>query len=51
MELAVDCNAESGSVVVRGMSTLIGSKTWEDDIKDVVMGVGGVKSVEILDLR
>lgn len=51
MELAVDCNAESGSVVVRGMSTLVGSKTWEEDIKDVVTGVGGVKSVEILDLR
>lgn len=51
MDLTVDCNAETGSVVIKGMSTLIGSKTWAEDIKDVATGVGGVKSVEVRDLR
>jgi hypothetical protein len=51
MELAVDCDAKTGLATVRGMSTLIGSKTWEDDIGDVVAAVKGVNSVEVVDLR
>jgi hypothetical protein len=51
MELDVDANATTGHVKVRGMSTLIGARTWKDDIKTVIQGMKGVKSVEVLDLR
>jgi hypothetical protein len=51
MELAVDCDAETGLVKVRGMSTLVGSRTWGDDIREVVTGVKGVNSVDVIDMR
>jgi len=51
MELAVDADARTGHARVRGMSTLIGTRTWEDDIRTVVKGMKGVESIEVLDLR
>ncbi len=51
MELAVDADARTGHAKVRGMSTLIGARTWDDDIRTVVIGMKGVESVEVLDLR
>jgi hypothetical protein len=51
MELAVKAESRKGHVIVRGMSTLIGARTWEDDIKSVVKGMQGVESVEVIDLR
>lgn len=51
MELDVEANSRTGHVVVRGMSTLIGVRTWEDDIRNVVAGMKGVESVEVIDLR
>jgi hypothetical protein len=51
MELDVDADSRTGHVTVRGMSTLIGTRTWGDDIKAVVMGMKEIKSVEVIDLR
>lgn len=51
MELAVDADARTGHVKVRGMSTLIGARTWQDDIRTVVTGMKGVEAVDIQDLR
>jgi len=51
MELAVRADSRTGHVIVRGMSTIIGARTWEDDIKSVVKGMKGIESVEVIDLR
>jgi hypothetical protein len=51
MELAVDCDSQSGQTRIRGMSTLVGALTWEQDISDIVNEVEGVSSIEIVDLR
>ena len=51
MELAVDCDSKSGLTRIRGMSTLVGALTWEQDIKDIVSEVEGVSAIEIVDLR
>jgi len=51
MELAVDCDALTGRTKIRGISPVIGMESWSQDIRGVVMGVDGITSVEILDLR
>jgi len=51
MELAVDASSRTGHVIVRGMSTIIGARTWADDIKAVIKGMKGVSSVDVIDLR
>jgi cytidylate kinase len=51
MELAVDADSRSGDVKIRGMSTLVGARTWQDDIKEVVKGMKGINAVEVIDLR
>jgi hypothetical protein len=51
MELAVDADARTRHVKVRGMSTLIGARTWHEDIRTVVQGMKDVETVEVVDLR
>jgi cytidylate kinase len=51
MELAVDCDVHTKRAVIRGVSPLIGSKTWEEDIKEVVLDMGSIETVEVFDLR
>lgn len=51
MELDVEADSRTGHVRVRGMSTLIGAKTWEVDIRAVVKGIRGVQAVDVVDLR
>jgi hypothetical protein len=51
MELDVEADSRTGHVRVRGMSTLIGARTWGDDIRTVVLGMKEVESVEVIDLR
>jgi len=51
MELAVDCDSQSGQTRIRGMSPLVGSQTWEQDINDIVNEIEGVSALEIVDLR
>jgi cytidylate kinase len=51
MELAVECDSLTGRTKIRGMSPLIGTESWSQDIRGVVMGVEGITSVEIVDLR
>jgi hypothetical protein len=47
MELAVECDAETGHAKVSGVAPVVGSSVWENDIIDVVKKVEGVTSVEI----
>jgi hypothetical protein len=47
MELAVECDSETGHVKVSGMAPVVGSSTWGSDIEEVVMSVEGVSSVDI----
>jgi hypothetical protein len=51
MDLDVEADARAGHVRVRGMSTLIGARTWEVDIRAVVKGIRGVKAVDVVDSR
>jgi hypothetical protein len=51
MELTVQCDAQKGHVTVKGVPTLVGAATWEADIKEVVLGVEGVKSIDITELH
>ena len=51
MELDVDADERTGQITVRGMSTLIGSRTWGEDIRTVIQGMKGVESIEVHDLR
>jgi len=51
MELAVDCDAASGLTKIRGMSTLVGGDTWQQDIKRVAAEAPGVTSIEVTDVR
>lgn len=47
MELAVECDSETGHTKVSGMAPVVGSNIWENDIIDVVKNVEGVTSVEV----
>lgn len=51
MELAVDANNVTGAVTVKGVSTLVGAATWEQDIKRVTLEAPGVNSVDVVDAR
>ena len=51
MELDVDADTRTGHVKVRGMSTLVGARTWKSDISTVIQGMPGVNSVDVRDLR
>jgi len=51
MEVTVECDAQSCHATVRGVPPLVGASTWESDIKDVVMGLEGIDSLEIIELR
>ena len=51
MELAVDCDSQSGNTRIRGMSPMVGAQVWEQDIKDIAGEVEGVSAIEIADLR
>jgi hypothetical protein len=47
MELMIQCDSESGKVKARGLGPIVGSETWENDIRDVIMGVENVKEVDV----
>lgn len=47
MELAVECDSETGHAKVSGLAPMVGSSIWENDIIDVVKEVEGVTSVEV----
>lgn len=51
MELTVQCDAKSGHASISGVPTLVGAETWEHDIREVVLGVEGVESLEITELH
>jgi hypothetical protein len=51
MELDVEADSRTGHVRVRGMSTLIGARTWEVDIRSVIKGIKGVQAIDVVDLR
>jgi cytidylate kinase len=51
MELAVHCDAMSGRTRISGVSPIVGSETWENEIKQVVLAVEGVSSVEFMYLH
>jgi len=51
MELAVVTDSRTGSVTIKGKSTLIGARTWQDDIRETVMEMKGIRTVDVVDLR
>ena len=51
MELEAKCDSKTGKTKVSGQSTLVGTETWEHDIKAVALEVDGVSSVDVEDLR
>jgi len=47
MELMVQCDADTGYVKARGLGPILGSETWETDIREVIMTVEGVKEIDV----
>jgi hypothetical protein len=47
MELMIQCDSDTGKVKVRGLGPIVGSDTWENDIREVIMSVEGVKEVDV----
>lgn len=47
MDLMIQCDSDTGKIKVRGLGPIVGSETWENDIKEVIMGVEGVNEVDV----
>ena len=47
-EVEIEADAVSGSLLVRGNTPKVGSKMWENDIKNVLSKVEGVKTVKVI---
>ena len=47
MELMIQSDSETGKVKVRGLGPIVGADTWENDIREVIMGVEGVKEIDV----
>ncbi len=47
MELMIECDADTGTVKARGLGPIVGAETWQADIREAIMGVEGVKEVDI----
>ena len=47
MELMIQSDSDTGLVKVRGLGPIVGSDTWENDIRDVILGVEGVKDIDV----
>ncbi len=47
MDLSVECDAQKGYVKVRGIAPVVGAEVWEKDIKEVLAGLEGIKTLEV----
>lgn len=47
MDLAIECDSETGHARISGTAPVVGSSTWESDIEEVVSKVDGVSSIEV----
>jgi cytidylate kinase len=47
MELMLQCDADAGKVKARGLGPIMGAEKWETDIREVIMGVDGVREVDV----
>ena len=47
MDLSVECDSVSGHVKVRGIAPVVGASVWEKDIKEVLSGVQGIKTMDV----
>ena len=47
-EVEVDADAAKGFLVVKGSTPKVGSRMWENDIKNVLLKVEGVKTVKVI---
>jgi len=47
MELMIECESDTGKVKVRGLGPIVGSDTWENDIREVIKSVEGVEEVDV----
>jgi cytidylate kinase len=47
MDLKIDCDSDSGKVIVTGAAPVYGTEIWHSDIKDVVSKVPRVSGIEI----
>ncbi|UCC79342.1 MAG: cytidylate kinase-like family protein [Candidatus Zixiibacteriota bacterium] len=47
MELMIQCDSDSGIVKARGLGPILGTETWENDIREVISSIDGVKEVDV----
>ncbi|MFZ0455881.1 MAG: cytidylate kinase-like family protein [Ignavibacteriaceae bacterium] len=47
-EVEIEADADSGSLVVKGNTPRVGSRMWENDIKNVLSKVEGVKTIKVI---
>jgi hypothetical protein len=47
-EVEIKANASRGSIVVKGNTPKVGSRMWENDIKEVLSNVEGVKEIKVV---
>jgi cytidylate kinase len=47
MELMIQCDADAGKIKARGLGPIVGAEKWENDIREVIMSVEGVKEVDV----
>jgi cytidylate kinase len=45
-ELMIQCDSDTGKVKARGLGPIVGTETWEKDIREVIMSVEGVKDLD-----
>jgi hypothetical protein len=48
MDLKVECDSDSGRVIIRGAAPVYGADIWRNDINDVLSKMDNVKNVEII---
>jgi cytidylate kinase len=47
-EVEIEAEADSGSLIVKGNTPRVGSRMWENDIKNVLSKVEGVKNIKVI---
>ncbi len=47
-EVEIEADANAGSLIVKGNTPRVGSRMWENDIKNVLSKVEGVKSIKVI---
>jgi cytidylate kinase len=47
-EVEIEADVDSGSLVVKGNTPRVGSRMWENDIKNVLAKVEGVKNIKVI---